>query len=102
MSRSSSFQPLSSLFDNYQVKRNKYISQEFQDYGLRLAHELNDLAHKSLYIRLAKREKRSLLESARSYVADARVRSKARVFMWKLKQLRRKRQQSPHKDDVKH
>jgi len=88
MSQSSSFHSLSSLFSNYQVKKNKYVSQEFQDYGLRLAHELNDLAHKSLYIRLAKKEKRSLLELARSYVADAHVRSKAKVFMWKLKELR--------------
>jgi hypothetical protein len=84
----SSFHSIKSLFDNYQVKKNQYVSREYQDYGLRLAHELNDVAHKSLYIKLAKNERRSLLERARSYVADANVRSKAKVFMWKLKQLK--------------
>ena len=84
----SSFHSIKSLFDNYQLNKNQYVSREFQDYGLRLAHELDDLNHKSLYIKLAKQEKRSLLEQARSYVADANVRSKAKVFMWKLKQLK--------------
>lgn len=88
MAQKQSFHSLKSLFDDYQVNKNKYVTREYQDYGLRLAHELDDLAHKSLYIKLAKEEKRSLLEQARSYVADASVRSKAKVFMWKLKQLK--------------
>ena len=86
--KKTSFHSLKSLFDNYQVNKNKYVTREYQDYGLRLAHELDDLAHKSLYIKLAKNEKRALLEQARSYVADANVRSKAKVFMWKLKELK--------------
>ena len=87
-SQSSSFHSLASLFDDYQVKKNRYVTREYQDYGLRLAYELDDVAHKSLYIKLAKEEKRSLLEKARSYVADANAKSKARLFMWKLKQLK--------------
>ena len=83
-----SFYSLKSLFDDYQVNKNKYVTKEYQDYGLRLAYELDDVAHKSLYIKLAKEEKRSLLEQARSYVADAKAQSKARLFMWKLKQLK--------------
>ena len=84
----SSFHSLASLFDDYQVKKNRYVTREYQDYGLRLAYELDDVAHKILYIKLAKEEKRSLLEKARSYVADANAKSKARLFMWKLKQLK--------------
>jgi hypothetical protein len=89
--KQTSFHSLASLFDDYQVNKNKYVTKEYQDYGLRLAHELDDVAHKSLYIKLAKNEKRALLEQARSYVADANVRSKAKVFMWKLKELRKTR-----------
>ena len=69
-----------------------YISREFQDYGYRLAMDLGDEKHKALYIKLAKEEKRELLERARSFVMDAEnARSKAALFMWKLKQLRDKK-----------
>lgn len=67
---------------------NKYVSREFQDYGYRLACELDDIAHKSLYIRLAKTVDRKILEQARTFVIDANALSKARLFMWKVKQLR--------------
>lgn len=87
----SSFISIGSLFDKYQAKENgKYISQEFQDYGYRLAVDLNDLPHKSLYIKLAKREPRAWLEQARRFVIDASsAKSKAKLFMWKLGQLKK-------------
>ena len=73
-------------------KRGKYVTREFQDYGLRLAEELDDLRHKSLYIKLAKEVDRRLLEEARRFVKDAyNVKNKARLFMWKLKELRKKK-----------
>lgn len=65
-----------------------YITQEFQDYGYRLATELDDMAHKSLYIKMAKTIDRKILESARTFVLDANATSKGRLFMWKVKQLR--------------
>ncbi len=91
--KSRSFVSIGSLFAGYQPgDSGKYISQEFQDYGYRLAAQLNDLSHKSLYIKLAKTVKRELLESARSFVLDAdQAQSKAKLFMWKLKQLRQER-----------
>lgn len=68
----------------------KYISREFQDYGYRLAEELGDLEHKALYIKLAKTLPRKILEQARNFVKDAiGARNKARLFMWKLKELRK-------------
>ena len=68
---------------------DKYVSREFQKYAYDLAVELNDLAHKSLYMRLAKNTPRILLEKARSFVKDAEnARSKGRLFMWKLSQLK--------------
>lgn len=84
------FSQLGSLFSDFKIEdKGGYITQEFQDYGYRLAHELGDLKHKSLYIKMAKEVKRGILERALSYVADAdSAKSKARLFMWKVKQLR--------------
>jgi hypothetical protein len=83
------FQSLGSLFDNYQLAdKGGYVTREFQDYGYRLACELDDLPHKSLYIRLAKDVNRTILEAALSFVTDSNARSKAKLFMWKVKELR--------------
>ena len=82
-------QKVGDIIKDYKVEEDKYISREFQQYGYELAEELNDLKHKSLYIKLAKEESRGLLESARNFVKDAyNVKSKARLFMWKLKRLK--------------
>lgn len=71
---------------------DKYVSREFQKYAYDLAVELGDLAHKSLYMKLAKETPRIYLEKARSFVKDAQnARSKGRLFMWKLKQLKNER-----------
>ena len=68
---------------------DKYISREFQKYGYDLARELGDPKGISLYIKLAKETSRGLLETARSFVRDAQsVKSKPKLFMWKLKQLK--------------
>lgn len=78
------------LLDEYDLDdKGKYITKEFQDYGYRLSCELNDENNKSLYIKLAKEVDRNLLEKARNFIKDAsNVKSKARLFMWKLKQLK--------------
>lgn len=91
--RNKGFQDLETLFDSYEVgKPNKYISQEFQDFGYRLAVDLDDLKYKSLYIKLAKNEDRGLLEAARRFVIDAEhARNKGKLFMWKLKELKKER-----------
>lgn len=92
--KSTGFQPLQSLFTQYQLEdKGGFITQEFQDYGYRLAVELDDLKHKSLYMKLAKEETRALLDKALSFVADSQADSKAKLFMWKVKQLRAERQQ---------
>ncbi len=92
--KKSQFQAIGSLFDSYQLDdKGGYITQEFQDYAYRLAVDLNDLKHKSLYMKLAKEADRKLLEEARQFVIDAdHAKSKARLFMWKLKQLREEKQ----------
>lgn len=87
------FKPIGSLFDQFELKdKGGYITQEFQDFGYRLACELHDLPHKSLYIKMAKTIDRAVLEQALSYVSDAEsAKSKARLFMWKVKELRKQR-----------
>lgn len=70
--------------------RNKY---EFQAYGNRLAEELEDPQHRSLYIKLAKEEDRTLLERAREYVLRSEnATTKGKLFMWKLSQLKEEKE----------
>ena len=88
--KASNFSTVGDLFSGYQLEdKGGYITQEFQDFGYRLALELDDIEHKSLYMRMAKTQNRLLLERALSFVADAQnARNKAKLFMWKLKELK--------------
>lgn len=91
-------QNISDIIKNKDIKgdtRNKY---EFQAYGNRLADELNDDKHRSLYIKLAKEEDRNLLELAREFVVKQKhIGKKGPLFMWKLKQLKEKKKESDSK-----
>ena len=89
--RKKGFQVIGDMLRDFDWDEKKYISREFQDYGYRLAEELNDLKHKALYIKFAKELPRPLLEEARNFVKDAKnVKNPARLFMWKLTELRKK------------
>lgn len=89
MAAKKSFTKVSEILSGFDSKKDKYISREFQKYGYDLANELGDLNNKSLYIKLAKETPRALLETARNFVKDAfKVKSKPRLFMWRLKQLK--------------
>lgn len=69
--------------------RPKNISHEFQMYGVYLAESLDDTKRYSLYIKLAKEIDRNLLEEALNYTKGYySAKSKAKIFMWRLKQLR--------------
>ncbi len=76
------------IVGKYKIEDDKYVSREFQLYAYDLAVELDDLKHKSLYMKLVKENPRGLIESARSFVKDSSARSKGKLFMWKLKQLK--------------
>lgn len=76
------------ILKDFNPVTDKYVSREFQSYGLHLAEELDDYKHRALYIKLAKTTHRSLLEKALSYVKDANVDNRGALFMWRLKQLR--------------
>ncbi len=81
-------QKVSQILKNFNPTSDKYISREFQSYGIHLAEELNDYKHKSLYIKMAKTVHRSILDKALSYVSDSRARNKGALFMWKIKKLK--------------
>jgi hypothetical protein len=75
-------------------KRQKYVKNEFQAYGLELAKELGDWKNKSLYLRLAKTVDRQILEKARYFVKDQNpgsIKTPYKLFMWKLRQLKEKK-----------
>ena len=67
-----------------------HISQEFQDYGYRLACDMGEESKKGMYIKLAKTVDRVLLERARSFVMDApNVNNRGRLFMWALGRIKK-------------
>ena len=71
-------------------EHQRYITQEFQDYGYRLAVDLGEEKRKAMYIKLAKEKPRALLEKARSYVIDyPNAKNRGKLFLWKLKDLER-------------
>lgn len=90
------FSGLGKILSTYKIDGDKQrrISREWQDYAYRLALELSDKAHTSLYMRLAKDIPRPILEEARMFVKGAvNAKNKGRLFMWKVKELKN---QNPH------
>jgi len=76
------------ILKSFDPTTDKYISREFQSFGIYLAEELDDYKHRSLYIKLAKTVHRSILEKVLSYVSDSNAKNKGALFMWKLKELK--------------
>ena len=81
-------QTVGDILKKFNPIEDKYISREFQAYGIFLAETLGDYKHRGIYIRLAKTIPRAILEKALSFVKDSKARNKARLFMWKMKQLK--------------
>ncbi len=81
-------QSIKSVLDKFNPATDKYISREFQTFGIHLSEELDDHNHKSLYIKLAKTTNRALLEKALSFACDSNAKNKGALFMWKLKELK--------------
>lgn len=85
-------QKVGDILKNFNPTEAKYVSREFQAYGCYLAEELNDHRRTSMYIKFAKTIPRAILEEALNFVKDSRARNKAALFMWKLKELRTKKE----------
>ncbi|MEO6508603.1 MAG: hypothetical protein ABIO02_01495 [Patescibacteria group bacterium] len=78
---------LKDILNKFDPFEDKYISREFQSFGVHLAEKLEDSKHKSLYIKLAKTLPRPALEEALRFVVDSRAKSKGALFMWKLREM---------------
>jgi hypothetical protein len=81
-------QKVSQILKNFNPTKDKYISREFQSFGIRLAEEMDDYKNRGMWIRLAKTNHRSVLEQALSFVKDSTADNKIALFLWKLKQLK--------------
>jgi hypothetical protein len=68
--------------------KDKYISRDFQSYGIYLAEQFNDYKNRGMWIKLAKNNHRSVLEKAYSFVIDSNADNKIALFLWKLKQIK--------------
>lgn len=80
-------QSIRDILKKFDPLEDKYVSREFQTYGVYLAQKLQDERHKSMYIKFAKNYPRAVLDEALRFVIDANARNRAALFMWKLKQL---------------
>ncbi|CAN5125485.1 hypothetical protein BH11PAT1_BH11PAT1_1080 [soil metagenome] len=82
-------QTIKSVLDRFNPQTDKYVSREFQTFGIHLAEQLDDYKHKSLYIKLAKTMHRTILERALTFCIDSNAKNKGALFMWKLKELKK-------------
>jgi hypothetical protein len=79
---------ISQILIGFNPTKDKYISRDFQSYGIYLAEQFNDYKNRGMWIRLAKINHRSVLEKAYSFVIDSNADNKIALFLWKLKQLK--------------
>lgn len=82
-------QKVGQILKSFDPVKDKYVSREFQVFGVYLAEKLNDYNHTGLYIKLAKTVHRSILEKALSFVVDSKAKNRGALFMWKLKELKK-------------
>ncbi|MEN9407614.1 MAG: hypothetical protein RLZZ455_830 [Candidatus Parcubacteria bacterium] len=94
-------QSIKQVLTKFNPQNDKYISREFQLFGIKLAEDLDDYKHKSLYIKLSKTVHRSILEKALSFAVDSTAKNKGALFMWKLKELRSGSKKSAEKTQLK-
>jgi hypothetical protein len=81
-------QQIGNILKKFNPVKDKYISRDFQAYGIWLAEEFNDYKNRGMWIKLAKSNHRSVLEKAYSFVIDSNADNKIALFLWKLKQLK--------------
>lgn len=82
-------QSIKQVLLKFDPTKDKFISREFQSFGVHLSEVLDDPKHKSLYIKMAKTIHRAILEKALSFCADSNAKNKGALFMWKVQQLKK-------------
>ena len=79
---------VSDVLKNFNPTKDKYISRDFQAFGIWLAEEMDDYKNRGMWIKLAKTNHRAILEQAHSFVKDSTADNKIGLFLWKLKQIK--------------
>jgi hypothetical protein len=79
---------VSQILKTFNPTQDKYISRDFQAFGIYLAEEMDDYKNRGMWIKLAKTNHRAVLEKALSFVKDSNADNKIALFLWKLKQLK--------------
>lgn len=69
----------------------KYLKHEWQLFGYKLAFWLGDMKRISFYMKLAKNEDRVIIQKAWDFVKESKPKSRAGLFLWKLKELKKER-----------
>lgn len=90
------------LTTNSQEAPKRRAKNEFQAYAYKLAHDLNDLDHLKIYLVLAKKVERPLMEQAYSYVSDSNTEDRGKLFLWKLKKIREQIERERNKKNFKY
>ena len=81
-------QKVGTILKHFDPTKDKYISRDFQAFGIYLAEEMDDYKNRGMWIRLAKTNHRPVLERALSFVKDSNADNKIALFLWKLKQIK--------------
>lgn len=90
-------QSIKQILIKFDPTTDKYVSREFQSFGIHIAEVLDDYKHRSLYIKLAKTQPRAILEKVLSFCSDSKADNKGALFMWKLKQLKNEKAVKPQR-----
>jgi len=81
-------QSVGKILKRFDPTKDKYISRDFQAFGIYLSEEMDDYKHRGMWIKLAKTNHRAVLEKALSFVKDSTADNKIGLFLWKLKQVK--------------
>lgn len=81
-------QSVGKILKDFNPTKDKYISRDFQAFGIYLAEEMDDYKNRGMWIRLAKTNHRAILEQAHSFVKDSKADNKIGLFLWKLKKIK--------------
>ena len=81
-------QSVKQILKKFDPTKDKYISRDFQAFGIYLAEEMEDYKNRGMWIKIAKTNHRSVLEAVLSFVKDSNADNKIALFLWKLKQLK--------------
>lgn len=81
-------QKVSQILKKFDPTKDKYISRDFQAFGIYIAEELGDYKNRGMWIKIAKTNHRAVLEKALSFVKDSTADNKIALFLWKMKQIK--------------